>query len=96
MESFKAVFDTKVNITNAYVDFHLLESLAAADRLAIRSSIEGRESVKGKLRKTWASLQAAKGALTAIFDHVKLHSSGLRTAKVAGKTRSKSNLQIYI
>lgn len=69
---------------------------ASADTSAMRSTIEGRNSVQSELVTTSAKLPIAKVSLIAMFDHLKRHFSNGQAVETALQQSMKSNLQNYI
>lgn len=63
---------------------------------AIRSPIEGNNSLQGELATTSARLRAPKGALTATFDHLERHCSTMWVARAVLQERMKPTLRNYI
>lgn len=59
----------------------MLQTQASVDTSVMRSTIEVRHHIQRKLAISLANRQAAKVALTARFDHLKLHSSNLEATQ---------------
>lgn len=71
MKSTKAVTDAKVELANTKEACCALEGRASADRVAMRSAVEGCDRVQGEFATTSTKNQAAKAALIAKFDQLK-------------------------
>lgn len=87
--------DEKVELANSKVALRVLESSASTERLAIRSTIDGLDSLAGSLRTAPEKLQVPRVSLTARFDHLKKQCSSVRAAEAAVQERVESNLRNY-